>query len=54
MEMLGKELLCPDESCDEDDNISVDSFPELPNAVEHSRFCNLKNIVCCPSANDRV
>lgn len=38
MEMLGKELLCPDESFDDDDNISVESFPELPNTEELSEF----------------
>lgn len=38
MEMLGKELLCPDESFEDDDNISVESFPELPNTEELSKF----------------
>ena len=38
MEMLGKELLCPEESFEDDDTLSVESFPELPNAEELSEF----------------
>lgn len=38
MEMLGKELLCPEENFDDEDNISIESFPELPNTEQHSKF----------------
>lgn len=44
MEMLGKELLCPEESFEDDDTLSVESFPELPNTEELSEFFSAKII----------
>ncbi len=43
MVMLGKDLLCPEENFEDDDNISIKSFPELPNTEEHSKFNLEKN-----------
>lgn len=36
MELLGKDLLCPSYD-DDDDSLSVESFPELPNTERQSK-----------------
>jgi hypothetical protein len=37
MELLGRKLITPEEEADED-SLSIDSFPELPNARRTGKF----------------